>query len=148
MKKILDADKFNLGDVLKRGLSVRDEIVNEFNVARSKFAKVNWQDEIEAFKNNPIDTAQSYLTQVNEVLRSRTEEQSKGEDKSTVKAPETKPVTSRKPRVASAKSPRAKKPAAKKPAAKKSSVKTATPRRSTAAKAKTASTVGKTATAK
>ena len=119
MKKILDSEKFNLGDVLKRGLSVRDEIVNEFNLARSKFAQVNWQNELEAFKNSPIDTAQSYLNQVNEALRTREDETVKSESAPSTPTPETKPTVARKPRAASAKSPRAKKPVAKKPVAKK-----------------------------
>jgi len=126
MKKILDAEKFDLGDAIKRGLSVRDELVNEFNLARTKFAQVNWQNELKAFKNNPVDTAQSYLSQVNDVLRNRTEQKETTEtEASDSPVSDVKHAPKRKPRTPGtpAKSPRVKKPAAKKSAVKKAVVK-------------------------
>ena len=126
MKKILDAEKFDLGDAIKRGLSVRDGLVNEFNLARSKFAQVNWHNEFEAFKKNPMDTAQSYLNQVNEALRNRTEHTTTTQAESSGSpVSEVKPVAKRKSKTTrtATKSPRTKKPAAPKADAKTPAVK-------------------------
>lgn len=146
MKKMIDAEKFDLGDVLKRGLSVRDEIVNEFNLARSKFAKVNWQDELDAFKKSPVDTAQSYLNQVNEALRSRTEQKGTTQTESTEVKTEVKPTVTRKASATrtTAKSPRAKQSVGKKPATKKAVVKKATAKPVVARKAVAKKPVAKT----
>ena len=147
MKNLLNTEKFDLADVLKRGLSVRDEIIKEFNSAREKLARVDWQNELETFKNDPLTVAQSYLNQVNEALRTtaQTPETEKNETK-TVAKPKTKTVK-RTPRAGTStpKSPRVSKTTAKKTTAKKTVTKKA--RTSTTA-SKKANATAKTTTRK
>jgi DNA-binding protein HU-beta len=129
MKNLLNAEKFDLADVLKRGLSVRDEIIKEFNGAREKLARVDWQKELETFKNNPLDVAQSYLNQVNDALRANSQAtEAKTDDIKSVSKPKAKAAkrTSR-TGTSTPKSPRASKTTAKKTAPKKTAAKKAQP---------------------
>ena len=145
MKNLLNTEKFDLADVLKRGLSVRDEIIREFNSAREKLAKVDWQNELETFKSNPLDVAQSYLNQVNEALRTTSEkpEAQKGETE-TVAKPKTKTVKRASRTGASTpKSPRASKTTAKKSAPKKPVTKKAVAKKTVTKKARTSTAASK-----
>ena len=107
MKKVIDVEKLDLGEMVKKGLSVRDQVVQEFKDARIKMAQVNWQNELETFRKNPLDTAQGYLNQVSEALKGRMESQTETKTpapKSVAKKPAAKKSTAKK--TTGAKSPR------------------------------------------
>ena len=103
MKYIFKFENLGLSDVLDKGRTVREDLMKELKGARVKVSDVNWKRELETFRENPIDTAQTYFNQLNEAIRTKL-------------APEDVAKGSTKP---AAKKPAAKKPAAKKPAAKK-----------------------------
>ena len=109
MKKVLDVEKLDLGAIVEKGMSVRDQLVQEWKETRSRISTVNWQDELEAFKKSPLDTAQTYLNQVSEALKQRGSET----EKANLKAESTKvakrPVAKKKP-TAKKKTTRAKSP--------------------------------------
>ena len=98
MKYIFKFENLGLSDVLDKGRTVREDLMKELKGARVKVSDVNWKRELETFRENPIDTAQTYFNQLNEAIRTKL-------------APEGVAKASTKPA--------AKKPAAKKPAAKK-----------------------------
>ena len=108
MKYIFKFENLGLSDVLDKGRTVREDLMKELKGARVKVSDVNWKRELETFRENPIDTAQTYFNQLNEAIRTKLapEAVAKGSSKPAAK----KPV---------AKKPAAKKPVAKKPAAKK-----------------------------
>ena len=110
MKKVVDVEKLDLGAVFKKGLSVRDQLVQEWKDTRSRMANVNWQDELESFKKSPLDTAQGYLNQVSEVLKQRrAAEETVVEKQTKVTQSAKKAVTKKKP-AAKKKTTRAKSP--------------------------------------
>ena len=130
MKKVINVEKLDLTEIVKKGLSVRDQVVQEFKDAREKMSSVDWQNEVETFRKNPLDAAQGYLNQVSEALKNRGETVSNTESKAVATAPVKKKAVAKK-KTTRAASPRKAKP------------KTTSTRRATSTRTKKTSTKSK-----
>ena len=135
MKYKISLESLGLSDVVKKGRTVREDLLKEIKGARGKVSEVNWKRELETFRSNPLDAAQGYFNQLNEAIRTKLT--APEPIKAAAKKPAAKKPAAKKP---AAKKPAAKKPAAKKPAAKKPAGKKTPVRKPVAKKTTTRST--------
>ena len=140
MKYTLNLETLGLSKVVNKGRTVREDLLKEIEHARGRMTKVDWRQELETFRAQPLDTAQAYFNQLNDAIRAKigAPEAAAGSAKAPNAVVETPPV----------KKPTAKKRAAKKPAQKRSSVKKAAVSRTTGKKATSETKGGKTQTSK
>ena len=140
MKYKISLESLGLSDVVKKGRTVREDLLKEIKGARGKVSEVNWKRELETFRSNPLDAAQGYFNQLNEAIRTKLtapEPIKAAAKKPAAKKPAAKKTAAKKP---AAKKPAAKKTAAKKPAAKKPAGKKTPVRKPVAKKTTTRST--------
>lgn len=71
MKYTINLETFGLEEVVKKGRTVREELLKELEVARNKVSDVNWRQELETFRENPVEVAQNYLNRIDDVVRNK-----------------------------------------------------------------------------
>ena len=71
MKYTINLETFGLSEVVKKGRTVREDLLKELEVARTKVSDVNWREELETFRENPVEVAQNYLNRIDDVVRNK-----------------------------------------------------------------------------
>ena len=61
MKYKISLESLGLSDVVKKGRTVREDLLKEIKGARGKVSEVNWKRELETFRSNPLDQSGSGL---------------------------------------------------------------------------------------
>ena len=118
MKYTINLETLGLSEVVKKGRTVREDLLKELEVARTKVSDVNWREELETFRENPVEVAQNYLNRIDDVVRNKILSSKPVEG--TVKQPTTAPkaATASKKPVAAKKTATTRRKSTRKPRAK------------------------------